>query len=230
MIYIMCGGKQARMGEGAPPKQLTPICGEPLVLRTIRQLRRLDSNTVIAVVAPKTRVWNEALRDANVQLTEPTNTNFLAEVLARSSNASMFLFGDVVWSDDALDLFVSNKPTNVPAFCIRNTPNNVTGRTSMEMYGFGLNTNTVLERVLSYGRSAVVDAIKHGVLVDDDTAQAIMERNCRPWALFHELQRTGNVHVALVGIGDYTDDIDTLEDVTNCVPKMEAAITADSLR
>jgi 2-C-methyl-D-erythritol 4-phosphate cytidylyltransferase len=59
-VIIVAGGKGLRMGSDIP-KQFLPICGKPVLMRTIERFREYSENLQIILVLPETQqeYWQE---------------------------------------------------------------------------------------------------------------------------------------------------------------------------
>jgi molybdopterin-guanine dinucleotide biosynthesis protein A len=227
-VFLMCGGQQTRMGVDAPPKQLTSIGGVPLVLRTLTMLQNM-LHAACTIIAPNTALWQLQAAAAGVGIEEPQEPLFLAEVqrLLKQSHADRvtFLCGDTVFSRNVLMHSIGPAPVT---FFTRHTPNIYTGRASVgELYGFSINTSgSTLRQVLNVlqaGFAAADDIANHVDVVERDQ---LRERNFRPWLFMHLLEYEGLAHVQDVAWNDYTDDIDSPEDLQT-LPNIEAAIAAE---
>ena len=68
-IIIVAGGKGLRMG-GDIPKQFLPVCGKPVLMRTLEAFRTYDSSIHIVLVLPVSQqtYWKELCRTYRFEL------------------------------------------------------------------------------------------------------------------------------------------------------------------
>jgi hypothetical protein len=100
-VFIMANGRATRL----PGKHLKPIRGEPLISRTLRQLKGHDVR--VYVVAHNPRIL--ALSDTCV--INPGPNQQLAESILQTeiswTDRNIVLMGDVVFSDDAIQKIIT---------------------------------------------------------------------------------------------------------------------------
>lgn len=114
---IMCGGKYQKWGT---PRQLIEIYGEPIVARTIRMLKELG----ITDISISTN--NEAFRQFGVPILEHDNdydaieynnsTGQWCSAFYPTDEPTCYLFGDVVYSDDALQVITEYETDGIMLF------------------------------------------------------------------------------------------------------------------
>ena len=68
-IIIVAGGKGLRMG-GDIPKQFLPVCGKPVLMRTLEAFRTYDPSIHIVLVLPVSQqtYWKELCRTCRFEL------------------------------------------------------------------------------------------------------------------------------------------------------------------
>jgi len=216
------------------PKQLVDVAGEPNVLRTVRMLHELTSRALVTIAAPKTSLWESIARDAHAILKEPTTPLFLESAFAALPrfplhvvDRYLVLCGDTVFSHDALRALVQPNNTQALTFCARYVPHMFTGRDSGELYGFSFEAASY-GQVVYYVRECL-ERLKRltqelsQVTTDPEIIGAVRERNCYLWYFMHVLEDLNFAHVHDVAVDDYTDDIDSPQDLAN-LPKIIAAM------
>lgn len=114
---IMCGGVYKRWET---PRQLTEICGEPLVARTIRQLREAGAED-IAISSD-----NPAFEGFGVPVLKHDNSMVVSESLSVSGywvdafyptdEPVCYLFGDVVYSLEAIKIIMETETDDIEFF------------------------------------------------------------------------------------------------------------------
>lgn len=65
-VIIVAGGRGLRMGSDIP-KQFLPLCGEPVLMHTIRRFRQFNTDLGIILVLPKSQheYWNDLCHKHN---------------------------------------------------------------------------------------------------------------------------------------------------------------------
>lgn len=104
-IFILAAGEQKRWGGQYPVKQLLPIKGEPLILRTIRLLGK--NKPIVVTYRP------EIIEQVPYWLI-PKRRRWTTETLLSTSEKwysrqIVILLGDVLYSPKSLDLILSNQ-------------------------------------------------------------------------------------------------------------------------
>jgi bifunctional N-acetylglucosamine-1-phosphate-uridyltransferase/glucosamine-1-phosphate-acetyltransferase GlmU-like protein len=111
---LLAAGQGSRLGELTRhrPKCLMPIRGEPLLVRTVRQLAERGFEELVVVVGHMRSVVVAALhesRDAVVRFVEnpayatDTNIGSLLRGLERYDDSALVIEADVAFDDDAMD-------------------------------------------------------------------------------------------------------------------------------
>jgi hypothetical protein len=97
----------AQRWEGIEHKQLVPVAGEPLLLRTLDQLaQRCDARPV--VVTHQQKIASVVADVADVVALQPNERRWTVETALSSrgewGDPTLLLAGDVYWTDAAIDL------------------------------------------------------------------------------------------------------------------------------
>ncbi len=104
-VVILASGVAQRW-EGVQHKQLVPIAGEPLLLRTLGQLaERWDTRPV--VVTHHEKIAAAVADMADTLVLEPSQRRWIVETALSSrdewGDPTLLLAGDVYWTDAAID-------------------------------------------------------------------------------------------------------------------------------
>lgn len=121
---VMCGGSYEHWKE---PRQLTPINGEPLVLRTIRLLREQGITDIAVSVSGKHgEELFKSCADAGVQLLSHKNTwvvhrpghssGYWCDAFFPTNEPTCYLMGDVVFSPEAIKTIVETETDDIEFF------------------------------------------------------------------------------------------------------------------
>ena len=105
-VVILASGVAQRW-EGIEHKQLVPVAGEPLLLRTLDQLaQRCDARPV--VVTHQQKIASVVADIADVVVLQPNERRWTVETALSSrgewGDPTLLLAGDVYWTDAAIDL------------------------------------------------------------------------------------------------------------------------------
>lgn len=191
MKAFILAGEPGKRWFNSIPRHLLNIAGEPLINRTIRQLRECGAQPVL--VAPK-HTWDLlAVSDGSVPCVEsvkgPQSEGvFRLRELWRDSSRVAILLGDTCFSDAVMDRIVANN---------KKTPASFFGRLT-EMYAFTF-------------QASEYDAI-------ESAARRAIPYNV--WKIYRAYFGLANLHepvfdsaglFQLVPDGDYTDDFDTYQ-------------------
>lgn len=206
-VVVMAQGRQSRF-EGVldHPKQLLRFPGGGTVLgRTLEQLRAFGGP--IAVVASWDSSW-DVLRDRSdvvrVALDEPGETvlNGLWQMTDVDDDL-VVLLGDVVFSSAAMDAIYFQAISGNLRFFGRRTASAITGKPYGELFALTLprRHRTMVRFVLS--------SLSGGKL----------------WDLLRLVER--NDELCFFNVDDYTDDVDTPDDLVNVWPKLCEAVAGD---
>ena len=199
---IMCGGTYKRWET---PRQLTEICGEPLVARTIRQLREAGAED-IAISSD-----NPAFERFGVPVLSHDNTLVVSETLEVSGywvdafypmdEPVCYLLGDVVFSPEAIKTIVETETDDIEFFASAPPFAAEYIKPWAEPFAFKV-VNT--------------EHLKHAVSLTKQYAdQGLFKRPPIAWELWQVIQATPLNHINYqnyTAINDYTCDIDSKDD------------------
>lgn len=199
---IMCGGTYKRWET---PRQLTEICGEPLVARTIRQLREAGAED-IAISSD-----NPAFERFGVPVLSHDNTLVVSETLEVSGywvdafypmdEPVCYLLGDVVFSPEAIKTIVETETDDIEFFASAPPFAAEYIKPWAEPFAFKV-VNT--------------DHLKHAIsLVKQYADMGLFKRHPIAWELWQVIQATPLNHINYknyTAINDYTCDIDYQDD------------------
>jgi CTP:molybdopterin cytidylyltransferase MocA len=206
---IMAQGNQERMGTSITyPKQLLPIGSETIIGRTVRLLRSLGVADIV-VVARHVPTWTQfaAMHKVELQTLPETGTGAAAGIW-RSRHLwtdpdLAVLLGDVVFSRAVLSSVVAGEGLDFHIWSRGRDQNPVTLRSAPEVFALRLSGDGK-ERYCSFAASC--------------------EANGTLYTL-HLVQETlgGGRRIRVI---DYTDDLDTPEDI-DTLPRLNAAVAAE---
>ena len=199
---IMCGGTYKRWET---PRQLTEICGEPLVARTIRQLREAGAED-IAISSD-----NPAFERFGVPVLSHDNTLVVSETLEVSGywvdafypmdEPVCYLLGDVVFSPEAIKTIVETETDDIEFFASAPPFAAEYIKPWAEPFAFKV-VNT--------------EHLKYAVSLTKQYAdQGLFKRPPIAWELWQVIQATPLNHINYqnyTAINDYTCDIDSKDD------------------
>lgn len=208
-VIIMAQGEQTRLAKLDRPKQLLPISDtETIIGRTLRMVseRVTGPKTVVCAGGGLWKTLPAWL--CTQQVTRAEITHGLANTKGLwARDRTIVLLGDVVYSPHALDVICSARQLT---FVGRTEPSNITGKKWGDVFGL-----VMLDR----DHATVGDALRPELWqVTSGKLWDLLE------ALVHEKR---GVHGGLftdLGPDDYTDDIDTPEDVELVLPRLRAAV------
>lgn len=199
---IMCGGVYKRWET---PRQLTEICGEPLVARTIRQLREAGAED-IAISS-----GNPAFEGFGVPVLKHDNSMVVSETLSVSGywvdafyptdEPVCYLFGDVVYSPEAIKIIMETDTDDIEFFA--SAPPFSSEYMKLWAEPFALKVvNT--------------DHLKHAISLTKQYADmGMFKRPPIMWELWQVIQATPLNRIDYhnyTAINDYTCDIDSEND------------------
>jgi len=107
-VLILAAGPMWRGWTEEAPKQLAPIAGEPLILRTIRQLKERGYDDNVTVIT-----LNKAIQAVVPRYFEPAKNYWRWETLASTKELweerTIILHGDTIFSPKAMDTIVDTR-------------------------------------------------------------------------------------------------------------------------
>lgn len=202
-VVIMAQGRQERLSRLKHPKHLLEVDGEAILARTIRLVRELRPEICPMVIGPQ--LFRSALTVEPYHLVTLRDPGFcildgLAQVLPHYLEETVVLLGDVVYSRAFLADLISF------------------GGVSLRFYGTAKVTP-------SEGELFAFQYSKRPLILDLAIDQAPCRRTSvtvgQPGHLRHLLKKVAPTYMI---VDDWTNDIDTLEDVRDELPKLSAAV------
>lgn len=207
---IMCGGTYKNWET---PRQLTEICGEPIVGRTIRLLK--DAGISDIAISSNNPIFEQfgvpVLRhDNGMVVTEELNVKgYWVDAFYPTDEPVCYLFGDVVYSPEAIKTIVGTETDDIEFFA--SSPPFAPDYIKPWAEPFALkvvNTNHLMHAIS---------------LTKQYADQGLFKRKPIMWELWQVIQAAPLNHIdysSYVVINDYTCDIDDEEDI----PKIEAVM------
>lgn len=119
-VLILCAGRATRWSSSDVPssiadrpKQLVPVCGEPILHRTVRQVLERLPDADVAVVAPADepvwRVPGARVAVADLDRRRKQADKFLSSRAEWSTEGrTVLLLGDVFFTDEAMDTILGH--------------------------------------------------------------------------------------------------------------------------
>ena len=210
MTYlILCGGQYDRW---TIPKQLTDIGGEPLVARTIRLLRE-NGVSDIAISSNDSRFEGFGVpviqHENHWRVHERGETGYWVDAFPPSARPTCYLFGDVVFSPEAINTIVETDTDGIQFFASAPpfAPNYSKGYA--EPFAFKVRDQQRFRKAISY--------------IKENAYAGVFTRHPIAWELWQVINRE-NPRVInywnYVAINDYTCDIDRPEDVHRIIQTM----------
>ena len=199
---IMCGGTYKRWQK---PRQLTEVCSEPIVARTIRLLRENGADDI------SISSNNPVFEQFGVPVLNHTNTMVVSESLKvtgywvdafyPTNEPTCYLFGDVVFSPKAIKTIVETETDDIAFF--GSAPPFGKGYTKQWAEPFALKVvNT--------------EHLKHAIsLTKQYSDQGLFYRPPIMWELWQVINASPLNHIdydSYIHINDYTCDIDYAQD------------------
>ena len=200
---IMCGGMYKRWET---PRQLTEICGEPLIARTIRLLKEAGISDI--AISSNNSVFEQfgvpVLRhDNGLVVTEELNVKgYWVDAFYPTDEPACYLFGDVVYSPEAIKTIVGTETDDIEFFA--SSPPFAPEYIKPWAEPFALKVENT-------------DHLKHAVCITKQYADmGLFYRHPIMWELWQVIQATPLNHIDYGNytvINDYTCDVDCAEDI-----------------
>jgi hypothetical protein len=201
-IFLMCQGRGSRWTENArfdvpsDLKQLVPINGEPLISRTLKQLSGVPNVTLVGH-GTDFRQYHHCIRTFR----DPVGS--LVEGILRTStdwedsdHDILYLLGDVVYSNYAISVILSNLYVTRPVTLYGRLSGNLyTGKMAREIFAIHIDHDDDVYKMLKY--------------IDDEKGL-----QSKLWDIYHQTNR-------IVPIADWTDDVDSPEEYHLFFKKLE---------
>lgn len=114
---IMCGGTYKRWET---PRQLTEICGEPLIARTIRLLKEAGISDI--AISSNNSVFEQfgvpvLMHNNGMVVTEELNVKgYWVDAFYPTDESVCYLFGDVVYSPEAIKTIIETETDDIEFF------------------------------------------------------------------------------------------------------------------
>lgn len=218
ITLIMCQGQSSRWA-GSEPKHLAMIAGEPVIARTMRQLKELGVDHIVIIGEKKHfEQYGEVheQRDPKPEVCNGINDTFIVWgfYIRSFCDRVVILLGDVVYSDACLRaIYEDREPLRMFG---RIGENKTTGKTYDERFALAFDR--------AYAKP-VLAAIEEVLLRPECIASlkglyySMLGVPCAPQGdkVFFEDKL---LHI----IDDYTDDLDSLEEWERSKEKLEEAI------
>lgn len=194
-VLILAAGPYRKGWTKEAPKQMTLITGEPLVLRTLRQLKECGHDENVTVIT-----HNEVIQAAVPRFLIPLKKRFWHETLSSASalwsDRTIVLDGDTVYSDVVLSQILAPQLGNMFYGEFKNFPYTHIHAISFTNIG-EMAAATKLAAKAAEGRN---------------------DRICTNWGLYHMIYDLApyGVHLAKEGTfifqpeDDYTRDLDSV--------------------
>lgn len=200
---LMCGGQYAKWDK---PRHLTPIDGEPLVARTIRQLR--ENGVTDIAISSNNSVFGQfgvpVLHHRNTYYARQYNDfdGYWSDAFFPSFEPTCYIFGDVVFSDEAIRTIIYTHTDRIEFFASAPPFSELYPKDSAEPFALKVAKPYVL-----------FDAIDTLKLLD---GMGCFARKPIMWELWQVIKKTPlNIidYTNYTVINDYTCDIDNPEDI-----------------
>ena len=199
---IMCGGTYKRWEA---PRQLTEVCGESLVARTIRLLKEAGISDI--AISSNNSVFEQfgvpVLRHNNgLVVTEELNVSgYWVDAFYPTDEPVCYLFGDVVYSPEAIKTITGTETDDIEFFA--SSPPFAPEYIKPWAEPFALKVENT-------------DHLKHAVCITKRYADmGLFYRHPIMWELWQVIQATPLNHIDYGNytvINDYTCDVDCAED------------------
>ena len=199
---IMCGGTYKRWET---PRQLTEVCGEPLVARTIRLLKEAGISDI--AISSNNSVFEQfgvpVLKHDNRYVGYGSRNNGRwTDAFYPTEEPTCYLFGDVVYSPEAIRIIIETETDDIEFFA--SSPPFAPEYIKPWAEPFALKVvNT--------------EHLKHAICITKQYADmGLFYRHPIMWELWQVIQATPLNHIDYGNytvINDYTCDVDCAEDI-----------------
>jgi len=199
-ILILCAGTATRW-KGNVFKQLVNIEGNPLLNRTIDQLKKENINNIYIVS------WNENLKNDKCFFFTPKKYRYTLESLLYSKEIwgdyTIILLGDVYFSNNIIKKAISNNKNILFYGRINEEILKKHNRGEIFLLTFSKEMHSILENIL---KELIIEAEKgnKGIL----------------WSLYQYLSMKKNIinnEDIFININDETSDFDTLQEYNDWI-------------
>ena len=199
---IMCGGTYEKWET---PRQLTEICGEPLIARTIRLLKEAGISDI--AISSNNSVFEQfgvpVLKHDNRYVGYGSRNNGRwTDAFYPTEEPTCYLFGDVVYSPEAIRIIIETETDDIEFFA--SSPPFAPEYIKPWAEPFALKVvNT--------------EHLKHAICITKQYADmGLFYRHPIMWELWQVIQATPLNHIDYGNytvINDYTCDVDCAEDI-----------------
>jgi hypothetical protein len=219
-VLILAAGESSRWENyRGTPKHLLVIDNETILHRTVRQVKQYTNDIVVVGRGSEHKVEGTTFFSPIDDTSFEMNKFGSSMEMWLENGKTVILFGDVYFSDEAIDLIMTN--TEDWRFYLRPGPSNVTGKNCKEIFAITFDSS-----VLNLFKSAVTK------LRDYKTSAA-------GWSLFRYLTlgspsippndtRMFNYGRHVV-INDWTEDFDYPIDIKNWETNRSAKIKSETI-
>ena len=216
-ILVMAQGRGSRWGgkvAGFTYKQLVSLGEETIISRTFRQLKERDVPDPILVAKA---CDFEGVCARIIELKEPT-FSILHGILSlrdewMNEEEFVFVLGDVIFSNDALDRIFSDIKDVGITFYGRLGANKIVGKEAKEIFAL---------RVLG-GRTTVEEFYREILKLREE---ANSPQKLKLWSLYHHLNLR-RTPFNFIDIDDYSDDLDSPKHYVRFFSKLVECVNAD---
>ena len=198
---IMAGGNYTKWEK---PKQLTEICGEPIIARTIRLLR--EAGVTDIAISSNNPVFNKfgvpVLHHANDFVTSgDICTGYWVDCFYPTDEPACYIFGDVVFSPNAIKTIVEHETDDIMFYGSKKPFAPEYPKTWREPFAY-----------------KVVNQKRFRKAIDEVKAlnvAGVFKRHPIAWELWAVICGTppNRINRHYVGVNDYTCDIDSPNDI-----------------
>lgn len=209
-VVLLADGK-SKPNHLGNHRLLTPISGEPLIARTIRQFSPFAQ---VEVLTSDPTIRQAVKPDGFLPGSDEANRFFAADMIRKGLEAFdgprfVFVFGDVMFTDDAVDIIVNHAAKR---WAVYGRSKVVSAKVAPYGEYFAVEVNT----------SRVVDAGFKALHVIAEKHRRGEWRRCTAWEWYFEMENlpyriadSKNIQVGShwVEINDDTDDIDLPQDL-----------------
>ena len=219
-VIIIAAGEASRWKNYLEvPKHLIPIDNEPILYRTVRLLKERHIKDIFIVGPPNDDRYNVTGTCLYVPDKNPKNHDadkFLnSENLWNKNGRTIVLYGDVYFTDNAIDTIVNHTNIEWCLFC-RFNPSKITGAKSGECFAQSFYPHDLKEH-------------KEKLLYIASLKEKKIISRCGGWEHYRAMNGLRNKLVKsphkkykkYIEINDWTDDFDTPEDYDVFIKKWE---------
>lgn len=199
---IMCGGNYL---DWQIPRQMTEICGEPVIVRTIRLLREQGIEDI--AISSNNQIFEQfgvpVLRHQNGYTADGVDITggYWCEAFYPTDEPVCYIFGDVVFSPEAIRTIIETETDDIEFFASAPPFSAEYMKRWAEPFALKVVNTEHLTHAIS--------------LTKQYADQGLFKRKPIMWELWQVIQATPLNHINYknyTAINDYTCDIDRVED------------------